>query len=71
MLNWTDVYEGESGGGGTVTALGPTGPNQSVVTGAGQSLAPSGRGPAFSWLGLALALVLLRLLVYYGGRASA
>lgn len=71
-MNWADLYNQpavyETGSG---QATGPTGPNQSIVTGPGQSLAgASGAAPAFSWLGLVLALVAMRVLVSMGGRVA-
>lgn len=71
-MNWADLYSGRSAATGVAVVSGPVGPNQSVVTASGQSgaVVSNGRGSAFSWLGLVLALVILRILVQMGGRLS-
>lgn len=70
-MNWTDLYNGANSANGTGQVTGPVGPNQSYVTGPAQMTGMSGGGsPAFSWLGLVLALVAIRVLVSMGGRVA-
>jgi hypothetical protein len=70
-LNMADVYGAASAAG---TIFNPTtqvtGPNQSSVANTGQAGStpqPAGNGAAFSWLGFAIALVLLRIALETGG----
>lgn len=70
---WTDYYGdasmGASGMGQATSALGP---NQSIVTGLGQSpvMASSGKAAAFSWLGMMMLLGALYLVIQLGSRLS-
>ena len=72
-MNWADLYSAPAVyATGTGQATGPTGPNQSIVTGPGQVPATmtSGVAPAFTWLGMVLALVAMALLTRMGGRVA-
>lgn len=72
-MNWADLYnQPATYDTGTGQVTGPTGPNQSIVTGPGQAGigASSGTAAAFSWLGLVLALVAMRVLTAMGGRVA-
>lgn len=69
-MNWTDLYSNQ----GTATqnyagSAVMAGPNQSIVTQPMQAASASG-APAFAWLGMGLALVLLRVLIAMGGRVA-
>jgi hypothetical protein len=73
-LNLADVYGSRSSAGATPTnpSVQVTGPNQSSVT----TMAQGGNVPsiassasAFSWVGFALALVLLRIALEAGGES--
>lgn len=73
-LNLADVYGAKSSAGAAPAnpSVQVTGPNQSAVTTAAQGnnvSVVSGSGAAFSWLGFALALVLLRIALEMGGES--
>lgn len=71
-MNWADLYSESATGPVVATmATGPTGPNQSIVTGGGQAMQTTGgSGPSMAWLGLVLALVALRVVMMMGGKVA-
>jgi hypothetical protein len=73
-MNWTDLYSNDvnAATGTGQLATGPTGPNQSIVSGPGQGAprAAGADGAAFSWLALVAGLVVLRILIQMGGRVA-
>lgn len=73
-LNLADVYGARSAAGAAPSnpSVQVTGPNQSSITTSAQGNnvgVVSGSGAAFSWIGFALALVLLRLALEAGGES--
>ena len=70
-MNWTDLYQNDANtANGTGQVTGPVGPNQSYVTGPAQMANPAGGSAAFSWLGLVVGLVAIRVFVSIGGRVA-
>lgn len=72
-MNWSDLYSNSPSTGAPVQVQSTmsTGPNQSIVTGGGQTVAGvGGTGAAISWLGLALALIIIRVLISMGGQVA-
>jgi len=73
-LNLADVYGARSAAGAAPSnpSVQVTGPNQAAVTTSAQGNnvgVIQGSGAAFSWLGFAIALVLLRLALEAGGES--
>lgn len=69
-MNFADFYSRPSGATGTGYATGPSGPNQSIVTGNNTPIARDSSGAPFAWLGLMFALVLLYLGIRFGAKLS-
>ena len=73
-INLADVYGARSAAGAAPSnpSVQVTGPNQSAVTTSAQgNNVPtiSGSGAAFSWVGFAIALILLRVALEAGGES--
>jgi|KBSMisStaDraftv2_1062788.scaffolds.fasta_scaffold01203_14 hypothetical protein len=73
-LNLADVYGAKSSAGASPAnpSVQVTGPNQSAVTTMAQGNNPqmvASSGAAFSWIGFAIALVLLRIALEAGGES--
>lgn len=67
-MNFADFYTRPSTASGTGYATGPSGPNQSVVTGNNAPLTRDASGAPFAWLGMVLALVLVYLGIRFGAK---
>lgn len=70
-MNYADFYTRVSSANGTGYATGPSGPNQSVVTGNNAPVMRDASGAPFAWLGMVFALVLLYLGIRFGAKFSA
>lgn len=70
-MNWSDLYSNQSTRAGTFPGTNvATGTQQTIVTQPGQVTPTSGGSAAFSWLGLVLALIIMRVLIQMGGRVA-
>jgi hypothetical protein len=69
-VNFADFYTRQSAANGTGRATGPSGPNQSIVTGNNAPVARSASGAPFAWLGMIFALVVLYLGIRFGAKLS-
>lgn len=70
-MNWADFYTRPSSANGTGFATGPSGPNQSIVTGNNAPVARDASGAPFALLGMVFALVLMYLGIRFGAKLSA
>ena len=69
-MNFADFYTRPSGANGTGYATGPSGPNQSVVTGNNAPVGRDASAAPFAWLGMVFALVLLYLGIRFGAKLT-
>lgn len=69
-MNFADFYTRVSGANGTGYATGPSGPNQSVVTGNNAPMARDASGAPFAWLGMIVALIVLYLGIRFGAKLT-
>lgn len=69
-MNWADMYTRPSTANSTGYATGPSGPNQSVVTGNNAPMTRDAAGAPFAWLGMVFAIVLLYLGIRFGAKLS-
>jgi hypothetical protein len=70
-MNFADFYTRSSSANGTGRATGPSGPNQSIVTGNNVPITRDASGAPFAWLGMVFALVLLYLGIRFGAKLTA
>lgn len=69
-MNFADMYTRPSTANGMGYATGPSGPNQSIVTGNNAPMMRDASGAPFAWLGMVFALVLMYLGIRFGAKLS-
>lgn len=69
-MNFADFYTRPSSANGSGYATGPSGPNQSIVTGNNAPMSRDASGAPFAWLGLVFAIVLMYLGIRFGAKLS-